>query len=243
MGSWVDELLQVAWPDGLPPRLQSLVDRELCASLAQDFKLGLVFPFEAVTRPSRLALSAQGERERWQTEVRRQWPSPALEAFLGRAPDDTRLMVDSDGSERAVIYLDDLHEVDHQLSAPDGQQLMCATLDLPEEREGQMSRHQEPPLSLLPDGLRRRLTSLLAAGAEGLWALRLAGQEIEGVVWISEARWRDSASLARVAASRVGDHPGYRAALDCLERNGRQGYPDALELRADGTIDLTLGIL
>jgi hypothetical protein len=41
----------------------------------------------------------------------------------------------------------------------------------------------------------------------------------------------------------MGDHAGYRSALACLERHARQGYPDAVELRADGTADLTLGIL
>ena len=242
-GAWVDDLLAVAWPEGLPERLEPLVDRELCAALAEDFKLGVVFPFEGGERLPRLALSAQGERERWQELVRRAWPAAELERFLSLAPPDTRLMVDSDGSERAVVYLDDLQEVEHTIRAPAGDELMSATLELPEERVGCLTRHSEPPLSPIPAELRRRLMALLAAGAEGIWALRLHEGQVEGVVWVSEARWRRNAPAARLAASRVGDHPSYRAALACLERHGHQGYPDALELRADGTTDLTLGIL
>ncbi|MFH2009450.1 MAG: hypothetical protein ABI333_22855 [bacterium] len=243
MAELVDELLAVAWPEGLPGRWAPLVDRELCEALLRDFKLGVIFPFGGEVRPVRLALSAQGERERWEREVLRAWPSERLEGFLGQVPAETRLMVDSDGSERAVVYLDDLQEVEHELRAPSGMALMSATLGLPGDRLGVLTRHTEPPVERVTGSLRARLEELVGLGAEGLWSLRWEEGRVLSVLWISESRWRGNAEASRAVLGGLGSSRAWAEALRVAERHGRLGYPDAVELLGSGGVDVTLGIL
>ena len=242
----VDRLLAIAWPRGVPRSLDGLIDRRLCDALLEDFKLGLVFPLDRSDRPVRVALSSQGERSKWRRGVKARWPSPSLDDFFERVPDHTRLMVDSDGSERAVIYLDDLQQIDHGLQAPEGLELMCWTVELPGGSEGFLTRHREPPQPWLPDSLGQRvegLQGLLDAGAEGLWAVRWHRSDAVAALWISESRWRANPAVSRRIVARLGDHPGYQAALRCLAEHGREGYPDAVELRSDGGLEITLGVL
>jgi len=243
MNALVDHLLAVAWPDGVPQRLDGLIDRPLCTRHLADFKLGLVFPFDGSLRPVRLALSCQGERSAWRRGVAERWPAPALDDFFDHVPADTRLMVDSDGSDRAVVYLDDLQQVDHRLQAPAGLELMCWTLELPDGTDGFLTRHREPPHDRVPPGQQAHVQALLDAGAEGLWALRWRGDQPCAVLWVSESRWRANAATTCQIADQLGSHPGFRAALGCLAEQGHEGYPDVIELRADGGIEVTLGIL
>lgn len=243
MATLIDELLRTAWPHGVPERLDALIHRQRCGALLADFKLGLVFPFAPGGQPVRLALSAQGERERWIAGITRQWPSDRLTRFLDQAPAHTRLMVDSDGSDRAVVYLDDLQDVDHGLRAPQGLELMCATLTLPGGAEAVVTRHTEPPLDLLSAPLRGRCEALREAGAEGLWALRWQQDRVVGLLWITESRWRDNVAESSGVVAGLSPSPAYEGALAVVAQHGRQGYPDALEIIPDGGLDVTLGII
>ena len=62
-------------------------------------------------------------------------------------------------------------------------------------------------------------------------------------VWVSEARWNNSATEANAVAEALGAPPEWHAMLDALQRAGRVGYPDAIEFGVDGTIMVTLGVL
>lgn len=243
MTTLIEELLGVIWPHGVPPRLEALIDPDLCGQLLADFKLAPVFPFERGNRPTRLIVAAEGERDRWRAAVARHWPSDEIEPFLKRAPAGTRWMIDSDGSEQALVFLDDLQTVDHELSAPRGLCLMCLTLELPAATPGLLTRHEEPPLDWLAGKPQRLLGQLLDAGASGAWALRWREGQVTSAAWISETRWRNNPASARRAVRVLGKHPAYDAALRCLARHGRIGYPDVVELFEDGTIDVTMGML
>jgi hypothetical protein len=238
----VDRLLSIAWSQGVPQRLDGLIDRGLCDELLADFKMGLVFPLDDRGRPPRLALSSQGERDQWCQAVMARWPSPSLAGFLERVPSDTRLMIDSDGLDQAVVYLDDLQRVDHGLQTPEGLELMCWSLTLPAGTEGFLTRHGEPPRSWVPPSLARRFDDLIDDGAEGLWAVRWQADEPVAVLWISESRWRQNPAASRRIVGGLGGNPSYEAALACLAEYGRGGYPDAVELRGDGGIEVTLGV-
>ena len=66
MSSVIDDLLASCWPDGIPPRLDALVDRAVCAARLANFKAEPVLPFESTSRPVRLVVSAEGEG--WELE-------------------------------------------------------------------------------------------------------------------------------------------------------------------------------
>ncbi|MBW2455163.1 MAG: hypothetical protein JRI68_11665, partial [Deltaproteobacteria bacterium] len=151
--------------------------------------------------------------------------------------------LDSDGSDRAVVYLDDLQQVDHGLTVPDGLELMCWTLSLPAGTEGFLTRHREPPRPWVPQALSHHVAALLDAGAAGLWAVRWQDQEPVAVLWVSESRWRGNTATTLRIADQLGQHEGYAVALAYLAEQGRQGYPDVIELREDGGIEVTLGVL
>ncbi|RLB60023.1 MAG: hypothetical protein DRI90_14705 [Deltaproteobacteria bacterium] len=239
----VDQLLAIAWPQGVPQRLDELIDRPLCDDLLEDFKMGLVFPLDDSDRPVRLALSCQGERNRWRQSVMARWPSPSLTGLFDSAPSDTRLMVDSDGSDQAVVYLDDLQRVDHDLQVPAGLELLAWTVALPAGTDGFLTRHREPPHPWVPTSLAPSLKGLLENGAEGIWAIRWHHDAPVAALWISESRWRRNPAMSRRIVAGLGTHPSYDAAQQCLADHGREGYPDAVELRRDGGIEVTLGVL
>ncbi len=252
----IDELLHIAWPRGVPERLHRLVDRPLCASLLRDFKLGLILTHEGggEVGPTRLALSDQGEDERWRQLVLQQWPSSVASGFLAQADPAIRRMVDSDGSDRAVLYLDDLQTAPHRLAPPAPLQpleLMCATLSLPQKQRGWLTRHKELPLGSLHGALAERARELRSLGAQGLWSLRWGATDPEGLLWITESRWRDNADTANRTLLRLlqaEEAPDRTAATiaalkACVTQRGHHSYPDVVELRADGTTDITLGFL
>lgn len=257
----IDQLLDIIWPSGVPERLDRIVDRPLCASLLRDFKLGFILSVDTQStaseprlRPTRMALSDQREPTPWQQAVGHQWPSAEAARFLNQVGAGSRRMVDSDGSTTAVLYLDDLQATSHELVPPGDLatlELMCATLTLPGEQRGWLTRHAEPPLKWLDGPLRERTHALLDLGAVGLWALRWSGAEVEAVLWITESRWRgnaDTAQAAVMALLKQNQAPPVAtetlATLQaCLAPLGHRIYPDAVELSPRGVIDLTIGFL
>lgn len=243
MATIVDDLLQSCWPDGLPRRLDELVDRNLAEQLLNAFKLEPVFPLEGTSRPVRLTVSAEGERNRWREKVAELWPSRQLAGLWQQGPAPIRWMIDSDGSDQATLFLDDLHNSDLDLAGPHGLPVMCLTLELPAGERGQLTRHEKPPLPWLTGCMEASLGRLIDAGAVGVFALRWQGDGVASVAWISESRWRRNPASARRAVRALGAHPAYDAALDVLAKHGRIGYPDVVELFDDGRVDLTLGVL
>ena len=239
----IDELLRTCWPDGLPRRLDQLVHRRLAHELLRDYKLEPIFSLDDPERLPRLTVSAQGERDRWQQAVAAAWPSAQLASFLELGPSPTRWMVDSDGSDRAVVYLDDLQNTELGLVGPQGLPLMCLTLELSSATRGQLTRHEQPPLTWLSGAMDRGTRRLVAAGAVGVWALRWKDDEVVGVAWISESRWRRNPASARRAVRALGASPAYDAALRCLADHARVGYPDVVEIFCDGSVELTMGVL
>jgi hypothetical protein len=239
MTTVTDELLCICWPGGMPRRLDRLVHRPLAQQLLRDYKLEPIFSFDDPERPPRLTVSAQGERDRWQQVVAAEWPS----TFLEQGPEPTRWMVDSDGSDRAVVYLDDLQNTQLDLAGPHGLPLMCLTLDLASAARGQLTRHAQPPLKWLSGTMETGIVQLLEAGAVGVWALRWEAEKVAGVAWISESRWRRNPASARRAVRVLGENPVYDAALRCLAEHGRVGYPDVVEIFCNGTVELTMGVL
>ncbi|MBW2525584.1 MAG: hypothetical protein JRI23_15480 [Deltaproteobacteria bacterium] len=243
MATVIDDLLACCWPEGIPPRLDQLVDRPLAERLLGSFKLEPVFPLENGTRPIRLFVSAEQERERWSRQVGRLWPSDGLDEFLQQGPAPTRWMVDSDGSDHATLFLDDLHRTSSESTDSQGLTLMCLTLELPTGAEQRLTRHEQPPLPRLTGSMERGLRSLLDHGAAGMFALRWSEDEVVAVAWISETRWRRNPASARRAVRALGAHRVYDRALETLARHERIGYPDVVEIFRDGRIDLTMGVL
>ncbi len=234
-------LATVGWPAPSEPCVQhnALVDRRLCAELLEDFKLGPIFPVHA-SRASRIAVSDQGEPERWRRAVLDAFPLPKLERFLDSVPPGTRRMIDTDG-RTGVVYLDDLQDVDSGLADASGRPLMFLTFDTATEKLGSGTRHREPPKELLEGLLAERLDLLLRAGAVGLWSVRWEAKRPVGLVWISESRWRHNPGEASAVARQLGAHHGLEACARAAQAAGYSAYPDAIEARADGSWDITLG--
>jgi hypothetical protein len=263
----INDLLDIAWPAGVPKRLASVVDRSLCASLLSDFKLGLILswatpPSQTKTKaatparalPTRMAYSDQGEAARWQREVLHHWPSEEAARFLEPLGAGPRRMVDSDGSRTAVLYLDDLQNAAHPLVVPAqlrDLELMCATFAPATGERGWLTRHLEPPLDKLHGGLLDRTRALLDLGAEGLWALRWSGSDVASVLWITESRWRRNPDASNAVVSSLLEQTlAPTVTIDTLadlqaslSPHRHLLYPDALELIPRGVADLTIGFL
>jgi hypothetical protein len=224
-------LLDACWPDGMPPKLAGLVDHALSDRLIDRYKLGVVFPFEDGARPVRLTLSAQDERARWLDAIEVRWPGAA--ALLAAVPESVRLVLDSDGSERAELYLDDLQgAID-----PQGYAVMCKTFVL-NESTTQITRHEAPLAA--PPLVGARLSE---AGADGrMWGVRWIDERPRSLLWISEARRHKTLAASRSVAERIGEHARYRDALAAVSACGREAYVDGIELWDDGRADVTLGI-
>ena len=99
-------MLEAVFPQGIPPRIEAMVQPAVADELLADFKVGPVLAFCGDARPVRVAISDQGEAERWTTAVLQQWPGSRTEDILSLAGPGVRRMVDTDGSDKAEIYLD-----------------------------------------------------------------------------------------------------------------------------------------
>jgi|GEM_PF-2027530 len=242
-------LLEATFPDGVPERIAALVEPQATDALLEDFKLGPVFPFFGAKRPVRVAISDQGDPQRWAQAVRSGWPSPRTDDLLGLSTPGVRRMIDTDGSIQAELYLDDLQ--DHApLSAAealrqpgDDGPAMCLSATLPSGTRSLITRHEQPPFLHLLGTLAESVADLVDQGAEGIWGLRWRYGALHSVVWVTEARWRGNADQVNEIVASMGPHPGWDRCMSLLQECGRVGYPDAVELYQDGTADVTLGVL
>ena len=78
----LDAVLEEAFPEGLPQRLEVLVNRAIAEPLLADFKIGPIVAFGAVPAPTRLFISDQGEPAQWERVVRAHWGGAFTDAFL-----------------------------------------------------------------------------------------------------------------------------------------------------------------
>jgi len=235
---FVDALLAFAFPDGAPPWLDRLVDRELVARHLADFKLNPVLPRDP-TLPCRLALSDQGEVERWERGILAAFPGRRAQVFAALSPAGARRMIDTDGVT-AELYLDDLQAVPHELPSPTDDPLMCLTLSLPAGGRTSITRHDAPPLEAVTPALADRVRRLPG----GVWGLRWRRDAIVSALWISEARWRgDHADKTSAFEAAFPDQPRLAELRALAAEHALVAYPDAVELHADGRVDLTVGFL
>jgi len=242
-------LLHAVFPDGVPPRIEGLVDPAVADPLLAEFKVGPVLPTMGADRPVRVAVSDEGDVVHWAAAVRQGWPGACTEDILGLAGTAMRRMVDTDGSTKAEIYLDDLQDHDALEAAEALRQpgdmgpAMCLTSTLPSGTRSLITRHTDPPFLHLLGPLAESVADLVDQGAAGLWGLRWRLGQVVSVVWVTEARWQGTAALANEIALGLGPHAAWHRCMEVLAAQGRQGYPDAIEVLVDGTADLTLGVL
>ena len=247
--SVTQEMIEAALPGGVPPRIQAMIQHDVADGLLEDFKVGPILPFGTKDRPVRVAISDQGESAQWTEAVRRHWSGARPDDFLALAAPGVRRMIDTDGSAKAEIYLDDLQ--DHsalsaaELLRPPGDAgpAMCLTVTVPSGTRSLITRHETPPFLHLLGTLAESVADLVDQGAEGLWGLRWRMGAVVSVVWVTEARWRGTADVATDIALGLGAPDAWHRCIDVLNAHGRVGYPDAIELLADGSADVTLGVL
>ncbi len=219
-------LIGIAYPQSLPPGLDGLVNATLSDRLLEDFKFGVVLSFDG--RPTRLAISDEGEPGEWLAWIRSHWGERAVE-FANSGPVGCRRMIDTDGVH-ARIFLDDLQ--DH------GSEEMCRILSLPDGTVSRYTRHEQAPLGRMPPEVRRTAERLTG----GVWGLLWTDQACTGALWISESRWRGDVHRTTSMVETVFTPPKewYRC-RDALAQHGWVMYPDAVELGANGEVDVTLG--
>jgi len=211
-----------------------MVDSAVADALLEDFKVGPIFPFSGAARPVRVAISDQGESSRWTEALRQGWPGPRTDDFVSLATQGMRRMVDTDGSSKAEIYLDDLqdHEVldaAEALREPgDEGRAMCLTTTLPSGTRSLITRHEQPPFLHLLGPLAESVADLVDQGADGIWGLRWRMGLVVSVVWVTESRWRNTADLSNEIAVGLGAPEAWHACLDVLKGHGRVVYPDAI---------------
>jgi hypothetical protein len=243
----LDELLLIAFDEGLPQRLEVLLDRGIAEPLLADFKVGPIFSFGPVVRPTRLFVSDCGEADQWERVVRAHWGGGPLGALLALGQPGFRRMFDSDGSSAGELYLDDLQDhpalAEAEAARPPGLDapVMCMTVFVQTGLRTIITRHSTFPVEHLDAS---RMTSLQPArDAGGLWGLRWAKGELLSALWVSESRWRGDPERSRAVAEQLGAPAEWTESLRLLEQAGHQGYPDAIEFGLDGSIMVTLGVM
>ena len=247
--SVTQEMIEAALPGGVPARIQAMIAPTVADGLLEDFKVGPILPFGTQERSVRVAISDEGESAQWSDAVCRHWPGARTDDFLALASPGVRRMIDTDGSTKAEIYLDDLQDHGELMAAEllrqpgDDGQVMCLTTTLPSGTRSLITRHEAPPFLHLLGTLAESVADLVDQGAEGLWGLRWRMGVVVSVVWVTEARWRGTSDLSTQIALSLGAPEGWHRCMAALNAHGRVGYPDAIELLADGSADVTLGVL
>lgn len=132
-----------------------------------------------------------------------------------------RRMLDTDGTHHEV-YLDDLHQAD-------GGSVMCEILCLSDGERSTVTLVEEVP---------ERFEAYAALASLGRVALRDGAEP--HLIWITEARHTGLLEECEALARSLFELP---PAYDALRRARRGVYVDALDVLADGTLDLTPGFL
>jgi hypothetical protein len=208
-------LLDLAFPEGVPPLVRSLlpVDWDPRA-----FGGG---PVLSSTGRHRFYVADTEDRDAFTAALLDAVPAAA--ALLALARPGARRMVDTDGT-RLDLYLDDLH-----LDGAGDERVMCEVLDHP---SGARSRYVF--LESLPDDL-GHLRPLWGEGR----LLRREGDR-SSVLWVTEARWTGrAAQVEALANEHLAMPPGWAA----LRASVPGAYIDGVELHPDGRVDLTPGVL
>lgn len=208
-------LLELAFPEGVPPLVRSLLPGDWDP---REFGGG---PVLSSTGEHRFYVADTEDRAAFTTAVLD--AVPGASALLDLARPGARRMVDTDGT-RLDLYLDDLH-----LDGAADARVMCEVLDHP---SGARSRYVFIE-SLPPD-----LGHLRPIWGEGCLLRRIG--ERTGVLWVTEARWTGRADAVAALAARHLDLPPAWAALQATVPGV---YIDGIELHPDGRVDLTPGVL
>lgn len=161
----------------------------------------------------RFYLADRHDRAGWDATVRDRLACGAFLEPCGRR------MLDTDGHVHEV-YLDDLHQ--------DGGDVMCRVLSLPSAERTEVRLVEEVP---------ERFKEVAFLAGTGRLAVR--GGDRPHLIWVTEARYTGQVDRVHALAAQVGLPPGY----EDLGRQVSGVYIDALDLHADGTIDLTPGFL
>jgi hypothetical protein len=223
------DLVSLAFPEGCPPSLAPVLEPERLGPGLAHYGGGLILPSTA-DRPRRFYV-ANTDPERWRDAVAAGFDSPEVRAWLAGAPRQGRLMLDSDGVSLA-LYHDDL-----------AGQLLARCTAFPEGHATTLLRHSEWPGEALAPDLRARSQALVQLGLGGMWATRQSGDTTTAVLLMDEAHRQPA--QAGVAAQIVSDSlaiPGWDEACALVQRSGYVPFPDGIELREDGSLDITLGI-
>ncbi|MCB9680996.1 MAG: hypothetical protein H6733_05940 [Alphaproteobacteria bacterium] len=229
----------------VPAPIAAIADWSCAHARLDAFPAGPILVLDA-PRPHRAFVASPAVPDGFAARVAHALRDPAVDTFLAQAPAGTRAMVDTDGTS-AVVYLDDLHDVDHDLAGArpaDGHELLCATLSTPGHVRTTVTRHGPPPRHLLSSTWQRRVDDLLHAGLTGIWAVAWAEGAVRGVLWINDGRWRGTATRAnRWLDARCAEHPdaAWPRIRARAARDGLQAFPDGIELTADGGLDVTVG--
>ena len=85
--------------------------------------------------------------------------------------------------------------------------------------------------------------ALQQLGVQGQWAVRRNQDQIAGVLWVSESRWRGNAEETTQNVMSLPMASGWTERWHQLDASDWSLYPDAVEFRVDGTVDLTVGFL
>lgn len=232
------DLFALAFPEGLPGHLAQLIRMDDVERERLAFKAGPILTFDA--RPHRAYIANVAEEATFDARMASTLGRPDIATFFQQAP-TARKMVDSDGEE-AVLYLDDLHEADSELTAHDDHELMCATWNLSTDERTTLTRHGRPPRHLLPIPWQRRVDDLLHAGLVGLWAVRWNDASVRSLLWVNDTRWRGDPEQTSAVIDRTGDAT-WSAIRERTAAEGLLAYPDSIELLPDGRWDVTVGLL
>jgi hypothetical protein len=237
----VNDLLRCVFPDGPPSLLSRLLNRPLAARHMLDFKFGPVLPVDA-EGPLRLAIASVGEGEGWLRRLEKTWPEAGIGAFMEGVDPSVRVMLDILDHDNATLYLDDLQDVSHGFTSPAGEDLLAVSLDLNSGDRTAISRHDEVPLESAEGEWLERLRELKDMGAMGQWGVRWKGDELVGVLCVTEKSNTEDVDAMLKVIEELGAHPVVTAMNEVLESRGWIAYPDALEMRAEG-FELTVGVL
>jgi len=147
------------------------------------------------------------------------------------------------GSDGARVFLDDLQQVDHGLTAgPEipGGEIMCLSMSLPHRVRGGLTKVEGPPLDL-PAPWSDKVAALVDLKLQGMWAVIWDAIGVQGVLYVNEDRWRGGCGTAAAqAVSELGAPTAWAGVRRVVAESGLVAYPDSIEVHRHG-YDVTVG--
>ena len=239
---WILELASRVVGEWSGETLREFVPIDSAGVQMSRFLFGPIVSVTAAGLAMRMSLSNVAGDSFWQSALECRFARSPVVPFSRSAPTGVRKMLDL-GQGSAVVYLDDLHLVEHTFESPVGNELLCVSMNSETGSVDVMSRHDRFPGDVFGEQASRFMAYQDRMPREGVWGVRWRDGVPVSVLCVTETETRTQTNAGIAFLEARKQFPPIALYCEMIRQWGMRPYLDSAELYPDGRVDWTLGSL